>query len=113
MNPLLYARMILAKHGIDAAWSSYAISVAVVARLPRADDRRLFNDRIGGCGTHADLVQLAAATLKAFEKRQTPLRPPPIDEGAGSQLAGPQLPDEEEDAPDDAPGELETPYAIR
>jgi hypothetical protein len=80
MSPLFYARGILAKHGIDAGWSPNAICVAVVSRLPRSSDRKLFNSRVGGCGTHAELIELAATTLNAFEHRRTPLRPPPIGE---------------------------------
>jgi hypothetical protein len=94
MSPLFYARGVLARHGINAAWSPNAICVAVIARLPRSSDRKLFNSRSAGCGTHAELIELAAATLKAFEKRQTPLRPPPPGESRNNEseeeeLAGP------------------------
>ncbi len=77
VNPPFLARDILATFGINAAWSPDALRVSVVARLPKSDDRKLFNMAADNCGTHAELVELAARTLKAFEKRRTPLRPPP------------------------------------
>jgi hypothetical protein len=81
MNPLFHAREILAEFGISAAGlSSEALRVAVVARLPRSEDRKQFNALADKCGTRDDLTNLAAKTLKAFEKRGTPLRPPPSEE---------------------------------
>jgi hypothetical protein len=78
MNPLFQAREILAEYGISAAGlSSEALRAAVVARLPRSEDRKQFNALADKCGTRDDLTNLAARTLKAFEKRGTPLRPPP------------------------------------
>jgi hypothetical protein len=102
MSPLLQARMILAKHGIDTSWSPNAICAAVVARLPKASDRRLFNTRVEGCGTHAELVELAATTLSAFEHRLTPLRPPPVNE------ARDRVSDDDETLEG-----LRTPYSVR
>jgi hypothetical protein len=93
LSPLLHARMTLAKHGINASWSPSAICVAVVARLPKSSDRKLFNSRVEGCGTHAELVEIAATTLEAFEQRRTPLRPPPVGEGknlASEEAAAPK-----------------------
>jgi hypothetical protein len=81
MNPLFHAREILAEYGISAAGlSSEALRVAVVARLPRSEDRKQFNALADKCGTRDDLTNLAARTLKAFDKRGTPLRPPPSTE---------------------------------
>jgi hypothetical protein len=81
MNPLFHSREILAEYGISAAGlSSEALRVAVVARLPRSADREQFNALADKCGTRDDLTNLAARTLRAFEKRGTPLRPPPSEE---------------------------------
>jgi hypothetical protein len=102
MNPLVHARVILAKHGIHTSWSPNAICAAVVARLPKASDRRLFNSRVEACGTHAELVELAATTLSAFEHRLTPLRPPPVNEGR-------DLTSEDDEALEG----LQTPYSVR
>jgi hypothetical protein len=70
----------LAKYGIHARWSPSALRVAVVARLPKSDDRKRFNALADGCTTRSELVELAAATLEAFQRRQTSLRPPPPGE---------------------------------
>ena len=102
MSPLLQARLILGKNGIDTSWSPNAICAAVVARLPKAIDRRLFNSRVEGCGTHAELVELAATTLSAFEHRLTPLRPPPPNEGR-------DLASEDDETLEG----LQTPYSVR
>lgn len=80
MSPLFWARTVLGTYGIDAASSPNAIRVAVVARLPKSDDRRLFNGRADGCGTREELVELAAKTLESFKQRQTPLWPGPMGE---------------------------------
>jgi hypothetical protein len=71
----------LAEYGISAAGlSSEALRVAVVARLPRSEDRKQFNALADKCGTRDDLTNLAARTLRAFEGRRTPLHPPPLGE---------------------------------
>jgi hypothetical protein len=77
---VISAPEILAKYGVNAAWSATAIRVAVIARLPRSEDRKLFDAFAERCMTHAELLDLAATTLGAFERRQTPLRPPPSGE---------------------------------
>ncbi len=84
MSPVPHAAEILAKYGVSAAWSPTAIRVAVMARLPRSDDRRRFSSSADGCETHAEFVELAARTLNAFEERRTPLRPPSpsVEDGA-------------------------------
>jgi hypothetical protein len=103
MNALFYAREILTKYGISAAGlSSEALRVAVVARLPRSDDRKQFNAMADKCLTRDDLTNLAARTLKAFEKRRTPLRPPPLGED-DSDLGG----------KDDDTTESQAPYTVR
>jgi hypothetical protein len=103
MNPLFHAREILAEYGISAAGlSSEALRVAVVARLPRSEDRKQFNALADKCGTRDDLTNLAARTLRAFEKRGTPLRPPPSAED------GVDLGDKDNDTP-----ESQGPYTIK
>jgi hypothetical protein len=71
---------ILSKYGVNATWPATAIRVAVIARLPRSEDRKLFDALAEKCMTHVELIDLAATTLGAFERRQTPLRPPPSGE---------------------------------
>jgi len=102
VSPLFYARGILATFGIDAAWSTEALRVAVVARLPKSDDRKVFNGLADKCGTHEAVVELAARTLKAFEKRRTPLRPPPLMEDRNERVS------DEETAADS-----QSPYTVR
>jgi hypothetical protein len=58
-----------------------AVRVAVIARLPKSEDRKLFDHFADKCTTQVELIELATTTLKAFEKRGTPLRPPPLQEG--------------------------------
>jgi hypothetical protein len=94
------ASEILARYGINAKWSPAALCVAVVARLPKSADRKLFNSLAEGCGTRAELIELAATTLEAFKKRQTPLRPPPLGEN-GSHFAS------------ETSDEAETPYLVK
>jgi hypothetical protein len=98
---LFDARVTLAKYSIRADWSSSELRVAVVALLPRSADRRLFNVLADGCKTHGDLVELAATTLEAFKRRQTPLRPPPFREPGPS------------DATSEPPGEPRSPYSVK
>jgi hypothetical protein len=79
MNALFCAREVLTKYGISAAGlSSEALRAAVVSRLPRSDDRKQFNVMADRCRTRDDLTSMAAKTLRAFEGRQTPLRPPAL-----------------------------------
>lgn len=76
----LNATETLATYGIHARWSPSALRVAVVARLPKSDDRKRFNALADGCTTRTELIELAARTLEAFKRRQTSLRPPPPEE---------------------------------
>jgi hypothetical protein len=99
MSPLFYSREILTKYGISAAGlSSEALRVAVLARLPKPDDRDQFNALADKCRTRDDLTNVAARTLKAFETRRTPLRPPPAGEDDGG-LGGKASAEEESQAP--------------
>jgi hypothetical protein len=89
---LFYAREILTKYGIDATWSATALRVAVIARLPKSEDRKLFDSFADHCETKGELIELAATVLNAFEKRRTPLRPPPLWEGDKDDVAEEQRP---------------------
>lgn len=83
---------ILATYGINAKWSPEALRVAVVARLPKSDDRKRFESSADGCATRTELIQLAASTLEAFKKRQTSLRPPPLGEERNQPVSEPPGP---------------------
>jgi hypothetical protein len=103
---LFWARTVLGKHGIDATWSPNAIRVAVVACLPRSDDRKLFNGRADGCGTLEELIELAARTLDSFKHRQTPLRPPPMPPPTGEDGSTGERTDETSEEP-------RSPYVVK
>jgi hypothetical protein len=95
------ASVTLAKYGISDRWSPGELRVAVIARLPRSADRKLFNLMADACKTSAELIELAATTLEAFKKRQTPLRPPPFRE------------DSRKDFTSESSGEPATPYSVK
>jgi hypothetical protein len=95
MNSLAQAIETLTKYGLNPAWTDESLRVATLARLPKSEDRKLFNRYAGGCNTRAELIELIAQTLQAFDKRKTPLRPPPLVQ-------------------DETPiEELQTPYSVK
>jgi hypothetical protein len=103
---LFLARTLLAKYGISSVWSTESLRVAVVARLPKAQDRKQFNLLADKCATHEELIELAAKTLEAFKKRQTSLLPPPSGEMVRVQA-------QEEPAQEETEEGLQAPYTIR
>lgn len=79
MTSLVDLIEIMKSYNIDSTLPLDIIRVNVMARLPRSEDRKLFNRLAGSCNSRIELMELSIQTLQAFEKRKTPLLPPPLE----------------------------------